>query len=333
MHALCASCTCQGSPLHRLRRGAATCRPSCSRSTFGRTSSTAARREVAELERPVGDPDQPVDRQPDRLQRPADLAVAALAERHRQPDVRALLPVDRRPASAGSARPSTVMPAAQRLERRVVRRPVRPHPVLAQPAGRGQLQPPLQRPVVGEEQQPLGVEVEPPDATRRAASPPAGARRPCRAPSRRAPRSRAPAACGSARAASAPASASGLPSTRDPVGGGDVQRRAVDHPPVHRHPPGGDHRLGDPARGDAGPRQPLGDPLRRRPSSRHAAAPSRAAPGRRNAKRLAARGAGARRGHARFAPHMEAALAEARAAFARAETPVGAVIVDPPPAG
>jgi cytidine deaminase len=31
----------------------------------------------------------------------------------------------------------------------------------------------------------------------------------------------------------------------------------------------------------------------------------------------------------RFAPHMEHALAEARAAFARAETPVGAVIVDP----
>ncbi|HRO12512.1 nucleoside deaminase [Amaricoccus sp.] len=31
----------------------------------------------------------------------------------------------------------------------------------------------------------------------------------------------------------------------------------------------------------------------------------------------------------RFAPHMEAALAEARAAFGRAETPVGCVIVDP----
>ncbi|MFO1210070.1 MAG: nucleoside deaminase [Amaricoccus sp.] len=31
----------------------------------------------------------------------------------------------------------------------------------------------------------------------------------------------------------------------------------------------------------------------------------------------------------RFAPHMDIALAEARAAFARAETPVGAVIVDP----
>jgi tRNA(adenine34) deaminase len=31
----------------------------------------------------------------------------------------------------------------------------------------------------------------------------------------------------------------------------------------------------------------------------------------------------------RFAPHMDAALEEARAAFARAETPVGAVIVDP----
>jgi len=31
----------------------------------------------------------------------------------------------------------------------------------------------------------------------------------------------------------------------------------------------------------------------------------------------------------RFAPSMDLALAEARAAFARAETPVGAVIVDP----
>jgi tRNA(adenine34) deaminase len=31
----------------------------------------------------------------------------------------------------------------------------------------------------------------------------------------------------------------------------------------------------------------------------------------------------------RFAPYMQAALDEARAAFARAETPVGAVIVDP----
>ncbi len=32
---------------------------------------------------------------------------------------------------------------------------------------------------------------------------------------------------------------------------------------------------------------------------------------------------------ARFAPHMQAALVEARAAFQRAETPVGCVIVDP----
>jgi cytidine deaminase len=31
----------------------------------------------------------------------------------------------------------------------------------------------------------------------------------------------------------------------------------------------------------------------------------------------------------RFAPHMQTALTEARAAFARAETPVGAVIIDP----
>lgn len=32
---------------------------------------------------------------------------------------------------------------------------------------------------------------------------------------------------------------------------------------------------------------------------------------------------------ARFAPHMDIALAEAREAFARSETPVGAVIIDP----
>lgn len=31
----------------------------------------------------------------------------------------------------------------------------------------------------------------------------------------------------------------------------------------------------------------------------------------------------------RFAPHMQTALTEARAAYARAETPVGAVIIDP----
>ena len=64
----------------------------------------------------------------------------------------------------GTARPSTVMPRRSGSSVAVGRRALGPHPVLAHPAGRGQLQPPLQRAVVGQQQQPLGIEVEPPDA-------------------------------------------------------------------------------------------------------------------------------------------------------------------------
>ena len=113
----------------------------------------------------------------------------------------------------------------------------------------------------------------------------------------------------------------------DLVVAGDVQRRARDHPAVHRDPAGGDHRLGHPARGDAGPRQPPRDPLAGASSwSIPAPRPRPPAAQRETACRARRAPEGAM---TRFAPHMEAALAEARAAFARAETPVGAVIVDP----
>ena len=46
--------------------------------------------EIAEFERPEGDADQPVDRQAEVLEHALDLAVLALAQAHRQPDVRAL---------------------------------------------------------------------------------------------------------------------------------------------------------------------------------------------------------------------------------------------------
>ena len=76
-----------------------------------------------------------------------------------------------------------------------------PHPVLAQPAGRGQFQPALQLAVVGQQQQALGVEVKPARPTSRGACPRAGGRTPCRGPFRRRPRSPALRACSRARGA------------------------------------------------------------------------------------------------------------------------------------
>src|SRR5699024_1985817 len=50
--------------------------------------------QLAQPERAIADADQPVHRQPDLLHRAADLAIAALAEAHRQPGVRALHAVE-----------------------------------------------------------------------------------------------------------------------------------------------------------------------------------------------------------------------------------------------
>ena len=103
----------------RARRGLFR-RPSWSRSALARTSSTAPGFELAQLERPVGDADQAVHRQPDRLHRAADLAVAAFAERERQPGVRALLAVERHRHRLEALAVDGDAPA-QRLERRVAR--------------------------------------------------------------------------------------------------------------------------------------------------------------------------------------------------------------------
>src|SRR3546814_20252581 len=53
------------------------------------------RLDVAELERPVGDPDQPADAEAEMLHDPPDLAVLALAQADGQPGVGARRLVDR----------------------------------------------------------------------------------------------------------------------------------------------------------------------------------------------------------------------------------------------
>ena len=56
-----------------------------------------------------------------------------------------------------------VTPLAQTIERRLIDRSMRPHAIAAQPAGRGQFQHPREPAVVGEQQEPFGVDVEPAD--------------------------------------------------------------------------------------------------------------------------------------------------------------------------
>ena len=117
---------------------------------------------LIEPERPVADADQPVHRHAHLGHRAANLAVLALADAHGQPGVGALLAVEADLhrleilALDGDA-------LAQRVEGFGAGPPVHPHAVFAQPAGFGQLEPPFQPAVVGQQQQPFGVEVEPPD--------------------------------------------------------------------------------------------------------------------------------------------------------------------------
>ena len=136
-----------------------------------------------------------------------------------------------------------------------------PAPDRPRPAGRRQLHRPRQLAIIGQQQQPLGVEVESPDrentrhVRRQSAEESAGL-------SSR-PSSPAPPACDSATAASAPDRAGGSRPRRcglsDPtVTAGRCQDDAIDR----------DAAFGDPALRVAagtkpGTRKPLGDPLRR----------------------------------------------------------------------
>ena len=146
----------------------------------------------------------------------------------------------------------------QRFQIRVGRIAVDPHPVFAQPAGRGQFQPPLQPAVVGQEQQAFRVQIQTPDRHharhivgqvvehRRAALFIAGrGDQPIglviQPQARRFRRGNRPAV------------------HRDPVGGSDVQRGRGDDLAVDRDIADLDHPFRLPPRGDPGARQNLGD--------------------------------------------------------------------------
>ena len=70
--------------------------PIWSRNTLPEISSTAPGAKVAELKRPVGDADQPIDLEAKRLEHAAHLAVLAFAQRERDPGIGCLVGVQAR---------------------------------------------------------------------------------------------------------------------------------------------------------------------------------------------------------------------------------------------
>ena len=210
--------------------------------------------------------------------------------------------------------------AAQGLERRIVGPAVDAHPVAAQPAGRGQFQPALERAVIGQQEQAFGIEVEPSDADD------AGHVGGQIVVDRRAP----------LLVARGGHPAGGFVIKPEPRGFGRVEHAAIhrdlvrwchvergagDLLPVDGDAPGLDQALGLAAAGDAGAGDDLGDTLAGRGGAAHGCGDS-AKPA------LAKAPIGGQKRAMSFRSHMTEALAEARAAAARGEVPVGAVVVD-----
>ncbi len=115
--------------------------------------------ELVELERPEGDADQPVHLEPEMLADHLDLAVLALADAHGEPEVVALAAFHAR-LDRTVLDPVDGQTLIEGCEPRLVDLAEGPDPVAAQPAGRRQFERALDAAVVGEEQQPLGVDVE-----------------------------------------------------------------------------------------------------------------------------------------------------------------------------
>src|SRR5438552_4610779 len=119
-------------------------------------------RDLAQLERTVGHPDQPVHLEAEMRQHVAHLAVLAPADREHQPDIGALVALQRRIDR-------TVFDAVdldavlQLVELRLRHLAVGADAITAQPAGIGQFEHAREPAVVGQQQQALGVEIEPAD--------------------------------------------------------------------------------------------------------------------------------------------------------------------------
>src|SRR5438093_3333869 len=215
--------------------------------------------EFAELERPIGDADQPVHLEAEMRHDVADFAVLAFADRKHQPDIGALVAlqhsVDR-----------TVFDAVdldallQFIELRLRDLAMGADAIAPQPAGVGQFERTRQPAVIGQQQQPLGVEVEPADRDQPRQSfrqivehgrPPLGigmrGHQAARLVIHEQPRPLA--------------RRQHLAVDRDHVIGGNVERRRIDHAAVGGDPALRDPFLGVAARGKASAGNHLGDAL------------------------------------------------------------------------
>ena len=118
--------------------------------------------EFAELERTVGHPDQPVHLEPEMRHHVADFAVLAFADREHQPDIGALVALQRRVDRA--VFDAVDLDALFQLVELALRHlAMGADAVAPQPAGVGQFQRAGETAVIGQQQQALGVEIEPAD--------------------------------------------------------------------------------------------------------------------------------------------------------------------------
>ena len=139
--------------------------------------------------------------------------------------------------------PSTVTPARSCVELWLRHRAVRAHAVPPQPAGRGQFEDAGERAVIGEQQQPFGIEIEPADADQ--AGQVAGQMLEHGRPALRVGvRGQKPARLVIEEQPRALARRQRFAVDLDAVARGDVERGRADHRAVDGDAPGGDPRLG-----------------------------------------------------------------------------------------
>ena len=115
--------------------------------------------QIAQLERPEGEADQPVHGQAEMFENALDFAVLAFAQAHGEPDIGALHTVERG-LDAAIFDALNRDPFGKRIQLGLGHVAMSAHAIAAQPAGGGQLQHAGQTAVVGEQQQAFGVDVE-----------------------------------------------------------------------------------------------------------------------------------------------------------------------------
>jgi len=218
-----------------------------------------AGRQVGQREGAVGGADQAGDLEAEMFEDAADFAILALPEAHLDPTVAAgaalQIGVDRAVAHA-----LDLDAVDQLLKLRLADLAEHAGAVAALDAGRGQFQLALQFPVGGQQQQPLGVEIEPPDR-----------HQPGQALGETVINGRAALgiALGGEQArglvvaeqAGRRRLAHGLAVDGDAVERGEQRGRGFDRRAVYRDPPLADHPLDLAPRGDAGPGEQFGDAL------------------------------------------------------------------------